>query len=176
MTSNGESPSFAYDESSSRKSFIQPLSSDPSAKDSTSSQTVIVLLVEDNPVDVFVVTEVLKQCPFRVELHVATNGEEAISFLQRLEADPAAPRPGLVLLDLNLPRVSGTEVLTHIRQRSQCAQVPVVIMSSSELPRDLTAGQQLGANAYFHKPGDYTAYMELGEIVRQLVQPAGPTV
>jgi len=173
MTSNGDSPSFASDEFSSPKSFIQPLSRDASPKDATASQTVIVLLVEDNPVDVFVVAEVLNKCPFRVELHVATNGEEAISFLQRLETDSDAPRPGLVLLDLNLPRVSGTEVLAHIRQRSQCAQVPVVIMSSSDLPSDLAAGQQLGANAYFHKPPDYTAYMQLGEIILQLVQPAG---
>jgi chemotaxis family two-component system response regulator Rcp1 len=133
------------------------------------SQLFQVLLVDDNPGDVFIITEILGQCGLHFEITVIAHGENAISFLQSLEANPNAQCPALVLLDLNLPGISGAEVLTHIRRHMRCCQVPVVIITSSDSPSDRRTVQQLGANVYFRKPTDLLAYRELGNIVRQVL-------
>jgi CheY-like chemotaxis protein len=126
-----------------------------------------VLLVEDNPTDVFVVRGVLKECGIECRLQVAADGETALAFLRSLEADAGAVCPALVLLDLNLPKISGIEVLALIRKSRRCSEVPVVIVTSSNSASDLAATRELGATGYFRKPSDLESFLELGTLVRK---------
>ncbi len=129
----------------------------------------MILLVEDNPTDVFVIREVLKECGLECELHVAADGETAVEFLRRLEADAAAPCPAVVLLDLNLPKLSGLEVLRLVRNGQRCSGIPVVIVTSSDSATDLAAIQEAGATSYFRKPFDLAGFLNLGNLIRQIL-------
>jgi len=131
------------------------------------------LLVEDNPTDVFVIREVLKDCGFECELHVAPDGETAIEFLRKLETDATAACPALVLLDLNLPKLSGLEVLRLIRNGQRCSEIPVVIVTSSDSATDLAAIQEGGATSYFRKPSDLVDFLNLGKLIRQVLGDRG---
>jgi chemotaxis family two-component system response regulator Rcp1 len=129
------------------------------------SHPCAVLLVEDNEVDIFIITEILKKCGFDFKLDVTTNGESALSFLEGVDGAGRPACPELVLLDLNLPKRSGIEVLSHIRRGPRCNHVPVVIVTSSEAPDDIEAAHILNATAYFVKPTNLAAYMELAEVI-----------
>jgi CheY-like chemotaxis protein len=129
-----------------------------------------VLLVEDNPTDVFVVREVLKRSGLNVRLRVASNGQEALSYLQEpCAADDRGSCPSLVLLDLNLPKVPGIEVLKNLRAGSRCECIPVIILTSSAAEADRNAAQRLGAEAYFQKPDDLNEYDALARIVKHVL-------
>jgi chemotaxis family two-component system response regulator Rcp1 len=132
-----------------------------------SSKPLSILLVEDNEPDVFLVREVLRHCGFAYQLHVSTDGAQALAFLDRLEADAECADVSVVLLDLNLPKVPGLQVLEQIRKSRRCAAVPVVILTSSDSPSDLAAIQRLRATAYFKKPADVAAYMQLSGVILQ---------
>jgi CheY-like chemotaxis protein len=129
-----------------------------------------VLLVEDNPTDVLVIKEAMDRSGLNIDLRIATNGQEAISYLQDLAASKK-PCPELVLLDLNLPKVGGLEVLRHLRSSSPCSRSQVIVVTSSTAESDRAAVQRLGAEAYFHKPTSLSAYMELAEIVKRVLVP-----
>lgn len=128
-----------------------------------------VLVVEDNPADVFLVEEALASAQLDCNVDVLRNGSQAIEFIEQLEADPARPRPAIVLLDLNLPKISGEEVLKRIRSSSACSAAKVLVISSSDTPADRRRAMQLGASGYFRKPSGLDEFMALGLKVRRLI-------
>jgi DNA-binding response OmpR family regulator len=93
----------------------------------------------------------------------------SLRLLKRADADDSAPCPELFLLDLNIPTKNGVEVLAYIRRSVRCRTTPVVIMTSSDSPRDRTVTQSLGANRYFRKPSDYDAFLTVGEVIREML-------
>lgn len=128
-----------------------------------------MLLVEDNPADVFFVRTALEHGGIESEIVVARDGEKAIEFVEAADADPSVPCPRVILLDLNLPRTSGTEVLRRVRRSSRCADVPVIIVTSSDAPSDRAETARLGASRYFLKPQNLDEYLKLGSVVRELL-------
>jgi CheY-like chemotaxis protein len=122
-----------------------------------------ILLVEDNPADVVLTRENLSECKILHELHVAEDGVEALSFLRRKGPHRDAPRPDLVLLDLNLPRMDGREVLAEMKADESLRRIPVVVLTSSEAEEDVVRSYELQASAYVTKPVDLEGF---GKIVR----------
>lgn len=126
---------------------------------------VEILLVEDNPGDVRLTQETLKDSKIYNRLHVVTDGVEALAFLRR-EGDYAnQPRPDLILLDLNLPRKDGREVLEEIKADASLRRIPVVILTTSDDERDILKSYNLHANCYITKP---VRLSEFAEIVRSI--------
>ncbi|MDX6697790.1 MAG: hypothetical protein QOE65_1187 [Solirubrobacteraceae bacterium] len=124
-----------------------------------------ILLVEDSPGDVRLTQEVLRDARIANDLHVVGDGEEAMAFL-RQEGDHAGrPRPDLVLLDLNLPRKDGREVLAEINADPELKSVPVIVLTTSEAEQDILRSYRLAANAYITKPIDLS---ELVAVVRSI--------
>jgi CheY-like chemotaxis protein len=128
-----------------------------------------MLLVEDNPADVFFVRVALEREGIKTEILIANDGEKAIQFVEAAETNPAAPCPQLILLDLNLPRTSGTEVLRRLKKSPRCADVPVIVVTSSDAPSDRAEVARLGATRYFLKPQNIDDYMKLGSIVKEVL-------
>jgi CheY-like chemotaxis protein len=124
-----------------------------------------VLLVEDDPGDVMMVREALSDHEHPTRLTVVGDGEQAIDLLRRQGAFADAPCPDIVLLDLNLPRKDGYEVLAEIKGDGDLRRIPVVVLTTSEADRDILRSYELHANAYVTKPTDYERYMEM---VRQI--------
>jgi chemotaxis family two-component system response regulator Rcp1 len=116
------------------------------------SSPIQILLVEDNPGDIRLTAETLRIGKVANELHVATDGEDAMAFLRRETPYTGAPRPDLVILDLNLPRKDGIEVLTEIKQDDSLHVIPIVILTTSAAERDVFQSYELKANAYITKP------------------------
>lgn len=117
-----------------------------------SLRPIDVLLVEDNPADVFLTRRALDELDARLQLHVATDGDSALNFLRREAPYQHVPRPDLILLDLNLPGIDGYEVLRFIKADASLREIPVVILSSSGASRDIRAAYRLSANCYVRKP------------------------
>ena len=116
------------------------------------AQVIDVLLVEDDPGDVLMTREALELSPVHSTLHVVGDGEQAMRYLRRTGEFTGAPRPGLILLDLNLPRRNGLEVLAELKADPDLLTIPVVIFSTSQAETDIVASYQLHANAYITKP------------------------
>ena len=119
-----------------------------------------VLLVEDNPGDVRLVRVALSDGEVDVPLSVVGDGTEALDHLHRRGEYADAPRPDLVLLDLNLPRTTGTEVLEAMQDDPDLARIPVIVLTSSTDPDDVATAYELSANAYLTKPVDPDAFVE----------------
>ena len=119
-----------------------------------------ILLVEDNPGDVRLTQEALLGAKVANELHVVGDGEEAIEYLRRRGRYVDAPRPDIVLLDLNLPRLDGREVLMDIKGDPDLAKIPIIILTSSSAERDIHSAYELHANCYISKPVDFTEFIE----------------
>jgi CheY-like chemotaxis protein len=130
------------------------------------------VLIEDNKTDVFLVREAIQAHSLHIGLQVIEDGERAVEHIEALDRDSAAPAPRLFLLDLNLPRRNGCEVLERIRRSPKCAQIPVLIVTSSDLEADRVESASLGATAYFRKPAGYAAYLEIGTLIRSLLAPS----
>jgi CheY-like chemotaxis protein len=130
-----------------------------------------ILLVEDNPADVLLVREALDEHGVDCDLVTAIDGEEAIRYLDGVEVGTNGP-PALIILDLNLPRRSGGEVLRHIRMGNQCSQIPVVILSSSEDARDKQLAVDLGVTGYIRKPSDLKEFMTIGGLLKEILSKA----
>ena len=113
---------------------------------------VEVLLVEDDPGDVILTQEGLRASKLHINLHVVDNGEKALAFLHREPPYEDAPRPGLIILDLNLPRVNGMEVLKEIKTNDSLQTIPTVILTTSRAEEDVIRSYKLGANCYVSKP------------------------
>ena len=125
----------------------------------TGCEIVDVLLVEDDPGDILMTREAFQQHKIQNKLHVVTDGEQALQFLRQTGEYKNAPRPGLVLLDLNLPRRSGHEVLAELKEDPQLRVIPVVILTTSQAEEDILRSYSLHANAYVSKPVDYDRFM-----------------
>lgn len=138
---------------------------------STNLEQLSLLLVEDSPGDVFLVKEVMKQEGIECRVAVVDDGESAIKMLDRVDAGSEIA-PSLLLLDLNIPRQSGTEVLQRTRLSPLCRKTPVVIMSTSDMPEERQRALELGATEYFRKPSSLAEFMELGKLVRRLLESA----
>jgi CheY-like chemotaxis protein len=131
------------------------------------NSTVEILLVEDNPADVRLTTEAMRECGFATRVHVAENGVEAMRFLRRQGEFAAAPVPDLVLLDLNLPVKNGREVLSEIKADAALRRIPVIVFSTSSSPEDIERSYDLHANCYICKPSGFDGYLDvIAEIER----------
>jgi CheY-like chemotaxis protein len=128
-------------------------------------QAVHVLLVEDDPGDVLMTREAFGHYKLRNVLHVVTDGEQALQFLRRTGDYAGAPRPGLILLDLNLPRRDGLEVLAELKADPELKVIPVVILTTSQAHEDILRSYALHANAYVSKPVDFERFMD---VIRQI--------
>lgn len=124
-----------------------------------------ILLVEDDPGDVLMTEEAFEHHKIRNSLHVASDGVEALQFLRREGEHADAPRPGLILLDLNLPRMDGREVLAEIKADPALRAIPVVVLTTSEAEEDIVRSYNLHANAYVTKPVDFERFID---VVRQI--------
>ena len=116
------------------------------------NRAVELLLVEDNPADARLVEEALREARKQYHFHLARDGQEALDFLRREGRFTTSPRPDLILLDLNLPKVLGTEVLCAVRQDQKLRRIPVLMYTSSSSDRDVNAAYECGANGYVRKP------------------------
>ena len=125
-----------------------------------------LLLVEDNDADVRLTREALREAGEDVRLSAVGDGEQALTYLRREEGFSEAPRPDLVLLDLNLPRKNGLEVLDEMRADERLASIPVIVLTSSAAQQDVEACYARGANAFLVKPQDLDAFMDLIGAIR----------
>ena len=129
-----------------------------------------IWIAEDNPADVYLIEEALRRHKFAYRLTTADNGEDMLNMIARLDRDPGEGCPDLFLIDLNLPRRSGDEILAHLRQSSRCALVPAIVITSSDSPQDRARARELGASYYFRKPADLEKFMAIGSIVRTFLE------
>jgi chemotaxis family two-component system response regulator Rcp1 len=120
-----------------------------------------VLLVEDSPGDVRLTQEAFREANTFIRLHVATDGVEAMAFLRHEGAHDRAPRPDLILLDLNLPKMDGREVLAHIKADPVLKTIPTIILTTSESQLDVVQSYRLQANCYLSKPVQFDAFESL---------------
>ena len=120
-----------------------------------------VLLVEDSPGDVRLTQEAFREANGSVQLHVASDGVEAMAFLRHTGTHTNSPRPDLILLDLNLPRMDGREVLALIKEDEDLRTIPTIILTTSDAEIDIVKGYQLKANCYLSKPVQLEAFYVL---------------
>ena len=130
-------------------------------------QTIDILLVEDNPADVALTREGFREGNFDNNLHVARDGFEAIAFLRRQDPFADAPRPDLILLDLNLPRMNGREVLSEIKNDDRLKSIPVVVLTTSQADEDVSKAYALHANAYMNKPVGFDGFVAVARGVME---------
>jgi CheY-like chemotaxis protein len=123
-------------------------------------RVIDVLLVEDDPGDVLMTREAFELSSIPSTLHVVGDGEQAMHFLRRTNEFTGAPRPGLILLDLNLPRRNGLEVLAELKADQDLLTIPVVILTTSQAETDILASYQSHANAYITKPVSFDSFTE----------------
>ncbi len=121
-------------------------------------QPIEVLLVEDSPGDIRLTKEVLRDANRAIHLHVAFDGVEAMAFLRREGAHSGAPRPDLILLDLNLPKMDGREVLAQIKADESLKTIPTIILTTSEAEADIVKSYELQANCFLSKPVQLDAF------------------
>jgi chemotaxis family two-component system response regulator Rcp1 len=124
-------------------------------------ETIDILLVEDNPGDVRLTKEALKDAKVLNEVYVAQDGAEAMQFMHREAQFSNMPTPDLILLDLNLPKKDGREVLAEIKQDPKLKHIPVVILTTSKADEDIIKTYNLHANAYITKPVDLNRFIEI---------------
>ena len=135
-----------------------------------SENPYLIWIAEDNPADLYLIEEALRRHEFAYRLNTADNGEEMLNMIARLDQEPLESCPDLFLIDLNLPRRSGDEILAYIRQNSRCAHIPAIVITSSDSPQDRARARDLGASFYFRKPADLEKFMAIGGIVRKFLE------
>jgi CheY-like chemotaxis protein len=128
-------------------------------------QPVEILLVEDSPTDVLLAKEALDSSKIANNLHVASDGVEAMEFLRREGKYLEAPRPGLVLLDLNLPKKDGREVLAEIKVDASLRRIPVVVLTTSKSDIDVLKAYDLHANCYIVKPVNFEKFADVVTLI-----------
>jgi len=124
--------------------------------------------VEDNRADVILVREALEEHGIQCDLMVLSDGEQALKFVAKVEGGEVRCAE-LVVLDLNLPKASGLRVLERMRASPKCASVPVVILSSSDAPKDISEAKKLGATRYIKKPSHLEDFMNIGAIFKDIL-------
>jgi CheY-like chemotaxis protein len=126
-----------------------------------------ILLAEDNPADVYLIREALKEHGVECAMQVASDGKEVLSLIA---AEPSGDEEfGLIILDLNLPRHDGIEILERLRESTRLAHVPVVVLTSSDSPQDRLVATHLGARRYLRKPSSLEQFLDLGATFRELL-------
>ena len=138
------------------------------------SRAIDILLVEDDPGDELITREVFEHNMLHNRLHVAHDGEEGLNYLYRRGAYENAPRPDLILLDLNLPKYDGRHLLENIKSDPELSRIPVVVLTTSSAEEDILRSYKLHANAYVTKPVDFDAFMtavrQIDEFFLQVVR------
>jgi len=128
-----------------------------------------IILVEDAEPDVLLVREALEQSGLDFDLKVFDDGEQGVDFIESMDRDATLDRPHLFLLDLNLPKKTGGQILERVRKSPTCGEVPVVILTSSDSHKDKAQAANLHATGYFPKPSRLDEFMRLGPYVRDLL-------
>jgi chemotaxis family two-component system response regulator Rcp1 len=128
-----------------------------------------VLIVEDNDADVFLIRQAIEAKKLPVAFHIVKDGEQAMRYFDQADGDASMPCPSLVILDINLPKKQGGDVLKHMRRSRRCGNALVIAVSTSDSASDRAQMNELGANGYFRKPSEYAAFMKLGDIVKGLL-------
>ena len=159
MGASGSNPSEGKD---------QP-STSPSQRDKATGKVPDILVIEDSKTDIFLIREALSSSQVTANVHVVRDGYAATNFFDAADADPNAPCPDIILLDLNLPMKSGAEVLQHLRESDRCKMAQVLVISSSDSARDRASVEGLSATGYFKKPTEYSEFMKLGPVVKALL-------
>jgi CheY-like chemotaxis protein len=129
-----------------------------------------ILIAEDNAADVYLIREALREHGVDCELLIASDGAAVLRFISAERAEENARGLGLIILDLNLPRHDGTEILQRLRESSQFAHVPVAVLTSSDSPRDRLVASQLGAACYLRKPSNLEQFLSLGAVFKGLLE------
>jgi CheY-like chemotaxis protein len=133
-----------------------------------------ILVAEDSKSDVFLIRQALDTSGINAQIYIADDGEKTVRFFEHADAN-TAPCPDLILLDINMPRYKGGDILRRLRASSRCAGALVIIVTSSDSQRDRDEMNALGANGYFRKPSEFSEFMKLGQLVRDvLAQNQGP--
>jgi two-component system, chemotaxis family, response regulator Rcp1 len=127
----------------------------------TDAEAIEVLLVEDSPGDVRLTREAFEDAKVHINLHVASDGMEAMAFLKREGKNADVPRPDLILLDLNLPKKDGREVLGEIKESADLKSIPVVVLTTSAAEEDILRSYRLHANCYITKPVDLDGFLKV---------------
>jgi chemotaxis family two-component system response regulator Rcp1 len=143
------------------------------------ARPVQILLVEDSPSDTELTIEALREAKVRNELSVVEDGVQAMEFLRRQGPFAKAPRPDLIMLDLNLPRKDGREVLAEIKSDENLKTIPVVVLTTSRAERDVLRAYQLSANCYITKPVDFEQFLQVVRSIESfwlfiVTLPSGP--
>ncbi len=129
------------------------------------AKAIEILLVEDNPGDVRLTQEALADAKVANEMHVASDGIDALAWLRREGKFVDAPRPDLILLDLNMPRMDGREVLAEIKKDSALKSIPVVVLTTSDADEDILKSYELHANCYITKPVDFEQFVKVVQTI-----------
>ena len=127
----------------------------------TKSHPVEILLVEDSPSDTEITIEALREAKVRNHLNIVEDGVQAMQFLRRQGLYSETPRPDMIMLDLNLPRKDGREVLADIKGDDQLKTIPIVVMTTSRAEQDVLRAYELSANCYINKPVDFNQFLEV---------------
>ena len=130
------------------------------------SRKIVALLVEDNRTDVLMVEEAIELQDLPVHLYVLEDGEKACDFLDQVDNNPESVKPDVLLLDLNLPKRSGKDVLVCLRRSRTCQHIPVLIITSSDASKERDELTKLGVARYFRKPASYDEFMKLGAVLK----------
>ncbi len=124
-----------------------------------------ILLVEDNPGDIRLTQEALKESQMEIHLDVVSDGEQAIDFLTRKGKYAEAARPHIILLDLNLPKKNGIEVLKEVKANESLKKIPIIVLTTSDADHDITKAYSLHANCYILKPVDFDDFAKVIKLV-----------
>jgi len=129
-----------------------------------------ILLAEDNPADVYLIREALREHGISCPIRVAPDGQQVLEILSGAVAGLDAEQPALIILDLNLPRHDGIEILQLLRGTAGLCRIPVVVLTSSDSPRDRLAVSQLGVTRFLRKPSNLEQFLGLGAIFKELLE------
>ena len=128
-----------------------------------------IVLAEDNLPDVYLIQEALDQEGLDCRLDTIGDGDEVLNFIDHLEANPHLRCPNLFVVDLNLPKRSGAEILSRLRRSGHCSEVPAIVISSSDAPRDLDLAKAMRVTLYFRKPSELKEFMKIGAHIRTVL-------
>jgi two-component system response regulator len=137
------------------------------------SRSLQIFLAEDNPGDVELVRESLREHDLEYQLSLVSDGAEAKRYIARMGESPDAPRPDLLLLDLNLPKADGCELIAMFHAHPLCTHTPVIVVTSSNARADRERAAALGAARYFRKPSELKEFLQLGAVIRELATEMG---
>jgi CheY-like chemotaxis protein len=132
--------------------------------------TLEILLAEDNPADVYLIREALREHGIACALRIASDGAEMLRMISSEQARAEGRNLGLIILDLNLPRHDGTEILQRLSEIGELSHVPVVVLTSSDSPRDRLIASQFGAAVYLRKPSSLEQFLNLGAVFKDLLE------